>query len=361
MTDRRPFYIRATVILLGLTLFVYALSTLREILVPLAFSLLLAILLNPLDGRFRKWGIPRVWSISLSVILGIVVVGGIIFFLVTQMRVFSKDLPKLEKRFTEISQQLQQTVDQKLGFEKESQDKFLKETQEKLKPMIGKTLGTVAGALGVALLIPVYVFLILFYKTLLLDFLHDLLRKNSMDVSEVLHETKGAVQSYMIGLMMEAAIIATLNSVALLIIGVKYAILLGVIGALLNVLPYIGGIVSTILPMGMAMMTQEGVAPPLLVLGAYLVIQFADNHFIMPYVVSSKVNLNALISIVIVLMGGALWGVPGMFLSIPFTGVLKIIFDRVPDLQPWGKLLGDQVPTRDGSPWSMKKHPKKKD
>jgi predicted PurR-regulated permease PerM len=79
---------------------------------------------------------------------------------------------------------------------------------------------------------------------------------------------------------------------------------------------------------------------------AYVIIQFIDNHFLIPYIVSSKVKINALISIIIVLLGGALWGISGMFLSIPFIGILKIIFDRVPELKPWGRLLGDEIPTR---------------
>lgn len=83
----------------------------------------------------------------------------------------------------------------------------------------------------------------------------------------------------------------------------------------------------------------------ILVVAAYLIIQFIDNHIFVPRIVSKKVKINALISIVIVLMGGALWGISGMFLSIPFIGVLKIIFDRVEGLRPWGQLLGDEVPT----------------
>jgi predicted PurR-regulated permease PerM len=77
-----------------------------------------------------------------------------------------------------------------------------------------------------------------------------------------------------------------------------------------------------------------------------MTIQFIDNHFLVPYIVASKVKINALVSIVIVLMGGALWGISGMFLSIPFIGVLKIIFDRIPEMKPWGMLIGTEVPTK---------------
>ena len=162
----------------------------------------------------------------------------------------------------------------------------------------------------------------------------------------VLNRTKGAVQSYMIGLLLEALIVGTLNTTALLILGVDYAILLGVIGALLNILPFIGGIIAVLPPLLIATVTKDGIHTQLGIVVAYLIIQFIDNHFISPYIVSSKVKINALISIVAVLLGGALWGISGMFLSIPFIGVLKIVFDRIPELHPWGTLLGMEVPTK---------------
>jgi len=144
--------------------------------------------------------------------------------------------------------------------------------------------------------------------------------------------------------MIETTMIAVLNSAALLLLGVPYAILIGVIGAILNLIPYLGGVVAIALPVLMAIVTKEGFTTPLLIIAAYSFIQFIDNNILVPKVVSSKVSVNALISIIVVLLGGMLWGVSGMFLSIPFIAVFKIIFDRIEELKPWGKLLGDQMP-----------------
>ena len=145
--------------------------------------------------------------------------------------------------------------------------------------------------------------------------------------------------------MIETTIVCVLNSVALLIIGVPSAIVIGVIGGILNILPYIGGIIAIALPVLMVTVTHNGFSGQLLVIASYLVIQFIDNNILVPRIVSKKVQINALMSILVVLLGGALWGVSGMFLSIPLIGVLKIIFDRVDELKPYGKLLGDEVPT----------------
>jgi predicted PurR-regulated permease PerM len=120
---------------------------------------------------------------------------------------------------------------------------------------------------------------------------------------------------------------------------------IGVIGGILNLLPYIGGLIAIVLPVLMVTAVSDGFSTQLAIIGAYLFIQFIDNNILVPRMVSKKVQINALISIIAVLLGGALWGVAGMFLSIPIIGVLKIIFDRVEDLKPWGRLLGDEVPS----------------
>jgi AI-2 transport protein TqsA len=244
-----------------------------------------------------------------------------------------------------LSANLQSWLSTSFGISTEKQMSVVDEAMNSSRTYVGKTLNTVFGVISFFILIPLYIFLLLFYKPLILNFIFEVFDEdNSEQVAEILKETKGAVQSYIVGLMIETSIIATLNSVALLILGVKYALLLGVIGAILNLIPYIGGLIAIALPVLMSFITKDGYTTPLLIIGAYTLIQFADNNIIVPKVVSSKVSVNALISILVVLLGGTLWGVSGMFLSIPFVAVLKIIFDRIDELKPWGKLLGDTMP-----------------
>jgi predicted PurR-regulated permease PerM len=347
MQKQYPFYLKSTIILLGLTLFVYALSNLRSILVPLAFALLIAILLNPLVNKLQQWKIPQIPSIIIALLAAAIVVIGIGYFLSSQIAGFSDQWPALKQKLAEMFQNFQQYLQQQFGFSMQKQEKLLSEAETGVKPLVGQTVGTVLGSLGVMLLLPVYTFLFILYKNLLLNFVFEVFaEENSKAIGAVVQQTKSAIQSYMLGLLLEALAVAALNTTALLILGVDYALLLGVMGAILNILPYIGGIIAIALPVLIATVTKDGYQTQLGILGAYLVIQFVDNHFLVPFIVSSKVKINALVSIVIVLLGGALWGIAGMFLSIPFIGVLKIIFDRINDLKPWGKLLGDEIPTR---------------
>ncbi len=346
-----PFYLKTTVILFGLVLLTYMASVLGDILVPLAFAAFFAILLNPLCNRLLKWRLPKVPAILLSLLLAVICIAGIFYFLSTQIAQFSQSFPALKQKFISISQGLEHWIDLKFGLSTEKQVQFVKDALDNSQALLGRTVGTVLGTLSLVFLIPVYVFMMLFYKTLILNFFFEVFKEEHLKrVAEILQETKTAIQSYIVGLLVEMVIVAVLNSIALLILGVKYAILLGVTGALLNMLPYIGGIIAIALPVLIATVTRDGYSTQLGILIAYLVIQFIDNNIVFPRFVSVKVQINALISIVIVLLGNALWGIAGMFLSVPFVAVLKIIFDRINELKPWGKLLGDNIPTRYGSP-----------
>lgn len=340
-----PFYIKAPLIIIGLYLFFYIAALLQDIIVPFAFAGLIAILLNPVYTFLEKRKVNKILAIVITILMAVLVVSGIMFFLSAQIAQFGEMVPQLEEKFMSLLHDTQSWLTSKFGISEQKQLSMAKDAMNSSKAYVGKTLNTLMGFASFVVLIPLYVFLLLFYKPLILNFIFEVFEEdNSEQVAEILQETKGAVQSYIVGLMIETSIIAVLNSAALLILGVKYAILLGVIGAILNLIPYVGGIIAIGLPVLMSLITGDNLTTPLLVVGLYTLIQFADNNIIVPRIVSSKVSVNALISILVVLLGGNLWGVSGMFLSIPFVAVLKIIFDRIDGLKPWGKLLGDKMP-----------------
>jgi len=275
------------------------------------------------------------------------VVAGVFYFLSSQIVQFGDSLPMLKQKFGEITHDLKLWIQDNIGTPVAKQDQMIKEALGNGQAMVGKTLGGLVGTIGIIFLLPVYIFFLLLYKQLILNFLYEVFaEENSAKVSEVLSETKLAIQSYIVGLLIEMIIVAVMNSTALLLLGVEYAILIGCIGALLNLIPYLGGIIAIALPVLMATVTKDGYSTQLGVIIAYIVIQFIDNNILVPRIVSSKVQINALMSIIVVLLGNQLWGVSGMFLSIPFVAVLKIIFDRIDELKPWGKLLGDNIPTK---------------
>ncbi|HET6227932.1 MAG TPA: AI-2E family transporter [Bacteroidia bacterium] len=343
-----PLYLKLSVVTIGLFIFFYILFLGQEILVPLTFSWILAILLNPVVNFFTRHKINKIVSIAFAIFLMILVIGGILFFIGSQASMFGDSLPELEQKFNELLRQGLSWISNTFGVSTSKVNKWVADQKahglQGAGGMIGTTVGTLSSVLVVLFIIPVYIFLFLFYKPLLLEFIAKLFAKEKHQVvAEVLGQVKVLIQNYLVGLLIEMAIVATMNSIALLLLGIKYAILLGVIGAILNLIPYIGGIVAIALPMIMAIMTDNPMSA-IFVLIAYLIIQIIDNNFLVPKIVASKVKVNALVSIVVVLIGGAIWGVAGMFLSIPLTAIVKVIFDRIETLIPFGFLIGDTMP-----------------
>ncbi len=348
-TIKVPFFAKASLIFIGLFAFIGMLYIAQGIIVPIIFSIIIAIVLHPVVNFFVRKKINRVVAISITLTLTIIVIAAFGAFIFSQASLFSESWPKLVDKFTELLNQANSWASGYFDISPQKITAWITKTKGELintsGVAIGQTLVTVGGGVVVLFLIPVYIFMILFYQPLLLEFFRRLFGTNNRtEVSLIITQIKTVIQSYLTGLVIEAILVSILNSVGLLILGIDYAILLGIIGGLLNVIPYLGGLVAVALPMMIALVTKTSPMYALYVMAIYYFIQLIDNNYIVPIIVASKVKINALVSIVVVLVGGALWGFSGMFLSIPITAILKVICDHVDALKPWGFLLGDTMP-----------------
>lgn len=348
---RFPFYARAALILLATFLVLYGLVIGQEVIVPLVFSGILAVLLSPTVTYLRSKRIHRVVAISLVVLLTIVIVLGLIFFIASQASKFSDTLPMLQARFDRLLAQLTSWLSARFRIDPLNIAAWINEIRATIlsnkSAIIGETFATITGVIFTATLLPVYTWLILYYQPLLLEFIRQLFGKaNQTAVGEVLFETRGIIQRYLIGLLIETIIVSAMTVAGMMLLGIDYAILLGIISGFLNLIPYIGTIIAAILPMIVALLTKDDPSYALWVLVVYLIIQFIDNNYVLPKIVASKVKINALVSVIVVIIGGALWGIPGMFLSIPVTAIFMVICHRIEALKPWGLLLGDTMPRK---------------
>jgi len=344
-----PFYAKAVILLIGLLALLTLLYVARSIVIPLVFSVIIAIVLHPVVNFFIRLKINRVVAIIITLSLTFLVIVAFGALLFSQVSRFVESWPLLVDKFTEI---INKTITWSSGYFDINPRKihdWITETQGVLintsSAGIGQTLLGVGSAVVVLFLMPVYVFLLLFYHPLLIDFIHKLFGTNNQhQVSEIVTQTKTVIQRYLIGLTIEVLIIATLETATLLFLGIEYALMLGIIGALLNLIPYIGGLIAVALPMMVALITKSSGWYAMYVMAIYYFIQLIDNNYIVPKIVASKVKINALFSIIAVIVGNALWGIPGMFLSIPLLAIIKLIFDHIEPLKPWGFLLGDTMP-----------------
>ncbi|MEP7165840.1 MAG: AI-2E family transporter [Ferruginibacter sp.] len=344
----QPFYSKMTLVLLMLSLIGLIIFIGQDIIVPLAFAILLAMLLLPVNNYLERKKIPRVFAIILSLSLSFIFIGGIIYFLSSQIARFMNDVPAVKQHLADHAKTLQHWITDQFNITRREQSNLIDNATEKMKDsgsgFIGDTFISITQALMVIILLPVYSFLILYYRNMINRFLIALFKEeHEGKVKEVIQESKSIVQGYMTGLIIEMGIVATINSAGFMIVGIKYAIFLGVLAAILNMIPYIGMLIASVFCMLITLTTSTNISDIIWVVVILTVVQFIDNNIIMPKVVSSKVKINALITILGVLIGGALAGVSGMFLSIPAIAILKVIFDRVDELKPWGILLGDDT------------------
>ncbi|MCF0071361.1 AI-2E family transporter [Dyadobacter sp. CY261] len=342
-----PFYQKLSLTLLAIGIIMVAIYLGQDIIVPLALAGLLAVLLRPLEERLIRLGVPKLMAITLALLLAVLVVSAVTVLISMQLADFSDEWPKLKRNIDHFYRDARRWIRREYSVSYRQQAEYLKNAQSKtLETFQGpETLGAVTGPLGTLILIPIYTFLLLYYRAMLLHFAVVLFaEEHKQRVLEILGEIKAIIQSYMVGLLLETTAVAVLNSVGLLVLNVQYAILLGVMAAILNLVPYIGGLVATALAVMVTFISHPEIDVLLGVVGIFIVVQVIDNNFFVPFIVGSKVRINALVSIVGVLVGGALAGLSGMFLSIPAIAMMKVVFDRVEGLEPWGILLGDQTP-----------------
>lgn len=354
-----PFYQRLSLTLLALVIIAFTIYVGQDILVPLAFAILFSILLLPIADFLERKGIGRVIANIISILLALLFVSGIIYFLSSQISSFLQDLPSIKKHLADHLQTVQSWVGKTFNISRAEQSGLINDATSQLKSsgsgMLGNTVLTLTQSLLLLVLLPVYIFLILYYRDMIRKFLVKVFKdEHEARVMEVLRESRSIVQGYMIGLIIEMGIVATINSLGFIILGIQYAIFLGVLAAILNMIPYIGMLIASIFCVLITLTTSTEIGDIIGVIGILTVVQFLDNNIIMPRVVSSKVKINALITILGVLIGGALAGISGMFLSIPTIAIIKVIFDRVDDLKPWGMLLGDEITGSRKSKFYMK-------
>lgn len=317
-----------------------------DILFPLIMALLLGVLLRPISKFLEeKVRIPKLIAIGLTVIFGVCLLTGVLMFMSQQISTFINDLPTIKKNLHSNIWLIQNWINNQFGFSIAEQKDYVDSTLSQINIITPSSLNTVTNGIMYIVLIPIYTFLILNYRTLLLGFLLKLVpNKDIENLQEIINEIKSVIRSYITGLFIEVIIVAILTSFGLWLVGVDYYIFLGVMTAFLNLIPYVGIIVACTISGFIAL---SGSTDPSLILGVIIVniiVQFIDNNILIPKVVGSKVSVNALASIVGVIIGGSLAGIPGMFLAIPMIAVLKVIFDRNQTLKPFGYLMGDTIP-----------------
>jgi predicted PurR-regulated permease PerM len=346
-----PITVRRSIEFIGLFFLATAIGAGSMVIFPLLTAVYFSILLLPVVRFFRRWKLPESVAIVLSLLIFFISIAAVVWFFSSQVSRLIADFPQIKDNVMLHLKDLSDWINSKTNFSTDKQLQILNEQSGKMLNNAGAMITGAAASLSSVFifigLLPIYIFLILFYRNLLARFIFMWFPKDDYArVEEGLRETENIIKSYLVGLLIQITYITVLLGGSLLLFGIPHALLIGVIFAILNLIPYIGALFGNIIGVLLTLTSSQELGPVITVLVAIAVVQFLDNNILMPKIVGSKVKINALASIVAVVIGGSIGGVPGMFLSLPTVAVMKIIFDRTDDLKQWGVLLGDSNPTR---------------
>jgi predicted PurR-regulated permease PerM len=207
---------------------------------------------------------------------------------------------------------------------------------------LGSTISITTGAFTVITLIPIYIFCMLYYRDHFRRFIFQCISRDKRDAfMTTMDNIQKVVESYISGLMIVIVIVAILNTIGLMIMGVPYAIFFGAFAAVLTIIPYIGILIGALLPAMYTLIQTGSLINALVVVGIFTFVQFLEGNFITPNITGSKVSINPFAAILALIIGGEVWGASGMILSIPVIAMLKVVFDAYEPLRPFGFLLGD--------------------
>jgi predicted PurR-regulated permease PerM len=351
--NQLPLTVRRSIELLGLFLLGALIIIGKAVIMPLIIAFFVSIVLLPVHRFLIQRRVPETAAIILSILLmmlsGIVV----IWFFSSQISKLLADFPQIKRTILLHIHQLSDWLVERTHFSTQQQLQFFHEQNAKILNSVGGLLGGAAVSVSSVFmllgLMPIYVFLLLFYKNLLVRFVFLWFPPQNHDqVEEAMYETETIIKSYLIGLMIQIAFIVVILGGILQILGVPHALLIGIILAFLNLIPYVGIFAGTLIGVLVILASSEELLPIIELIVVVIVVHFVDQNILRPRVVGSKVKINAFSSIVGVVIGSHLAGIAGMFLSLPVIAILKLIFERTQMFYQWSVLLGDERP--DDSP-----------
>lgn len=337
-----------TVKLFFLGLIITLLKVAQPVLLPLAVAILFSFLLMPISQKLESWKVPRGLAIIISLLVAVLLVAALIYFFYSQVLMFVNDWPELSKQLSAKIDKLFSFISERFNYSEVEQKNWLNERLQSAGSSAASYALGIFSATGsfiasVALL-PIFIFFLTYYRDKYKHFV-ELMANDEEKAGKALGIIKKITvvsQKYLKGLFLVIVILSILNSTGFLLLGLRHAVLFGVLLALLNIIPYIGILIGSIFPVMMALITEDQLGIALGVLGVTIFVQFLENNFITPNVVGSSVSINPFTAILGLTTSALVWGIVGMIIALPFIGMMKVAFDNIDPLKPWGYLMGEE-------------------
>lgn len=318
----------------------------KTLFIPLSFSMLISFILYPVCKWMEKKGIHRSIAIFISIFGVLLFFGAIVYLLFLQIIEFSNEWHLFRVKLIESTNQLSNFLEEHFNLSADKQLVFIKNivnnSSSEAISLLKITLYSLSESVFFLLIIPVYSVLILYYRRLLVNVLcHIFTYEKKENIIEILTETIHSYYNFIKGMLLVYLIVGFLNSLGLYFIGIPHPFLFGFIASILTFIPYVGIIISSLLPITISWITYNSIWYPIGVIIVFSIVQILEAYVIFPFAVGSRLKINTLVIILVVIAGGIIWGAAGMILFIPFVSIAKLIADRTENLKTLSILLGD--------------------
>jgi len=315
--------------------------------VPLSFAVLISCILYPICAWLERHKLSRMGAIIVSISILTILFGAIVYLLVNQLFSFFQEWPELKSKLNDAVLEVSAWLSSNFNIDREKQlqwiDKMINDSGANAMSIITRTLSASAVGAVYFILIPIYAVLILYYRHKWMEVLYRLFPAEGRErIREIVKLSIQSYYNFIKGMAVVYLIVGILNSTGLFLLGIPHAILFGFIASILTFIPYVGILVASLLPISMAWITYNSIWYPLGVVAIFAFVQYLEANLIFPLAVSSRLKINALVTIVSIFTGAIIWGVSGMILFIPFLGILKLVADRTPSLKTLSVVLGDE-------------------
>ncbi len=299
-------------------------------------SIVAAYLFIPLINRMEAWGVSR----ALSILIVYAVVGGLLFLIyqtsymgiVQQFESLSREFPNiLDKVSNKVATMTDKYSYTYAFFQDFEIDEKLSVFGAKLAEKVLNSIPLIVSSfVALLVLVPFYTFFLLKDADTIKKWILGMLPNRYLEsgvalIYNINKQTSGFIQAK----LLEAGVLGLIVYIGLLVLGIKYALLLSLFAAVMNLVPYIGIFMGAAPGVAIAYFYGDGSAVVWYTMLVYTIAQLADIFVVIPLVLAKRISIHPMIVVIMLILGFELMGVLGMILAVPFFSIIKAIFIAV--------------------------------
>ncbi|MEX2483066.1 MAG: AI-2E family transporter [Brumimicrobium sp.] len=332
-----------------ISVIVIALYFLGNVLMPIIFAGLASIICLPIALFFERIGLNKGISAIITVLLISLVIVGVLIVIIIQSQEIVQELPKLMdknedfltvKNLPFISENAQSYVDEHIDIVTDN----LEALKSALLSLVEGSFNGLKNTLLFLISCPIYILFMLIYRNNIFRFIeaYHVKEHDKGEGKKIIEKVKKSLYDYLKGLLLVMLVIGVLTSIGLLLLGINNALFFGIVAALLAPIPYIGVIISALIPTILALLTKDSGWYAFGVIAVFSFVQFIEGNFITPRIMGNNININPLIILLSIVIFGSIAGILGIILTVPLLAVIKVILSHYPKLKPWTYLIEDE-------------------